>query len=273
MKKITILFIAAIATMTLAACRFSFETDAASGYETEASVRSHMQERAFDAALMTTVDDTQRVVYLRLGSDTVSYASIYCGKDSAGLYGESQLFATLIMDRAVASPTVTLTPVDDTTYSIDSVTTLLLANPRRGDMDELQRFASWCLYCSREALNDESMHAADGLAEAEEALEEASRVLAEYDTVIVSPGCKAQKGFGRLQQRAKELGFGNIEVHHRAGHRGCSFSCSHAFGSSDDCYTRMTELSKLAGSEGLAYSVKHKDHGAITYKCSFHANN
>ena len=89
------------------------------------------------------------------------------------------------------------------------------------------------------------------------------------DTVFVSHGCSADRAFDRLEQRAKELGFGSFELHHQAGHKGCYMQCTHGLGGVKKCHRRMEEMSKVASSENMAYSVKHN--GAPHFACTFRA--
>lgn len=89
------------------------------------------------------------------------------------------------------------------------------------------------------------------------------------DTVFVSHGCSADRAFDRLEQRANELGFGSFELHHQAGHKGCYMQCTHGLGGVKKCHRRMEEMSKVASSENMAYSVKHN--GAPHFACTFRA--
>ena len=88
------------------------------------------------------------------------------------------------------------------------------------------------------------------------------------DTVFVSHGCSADRAFGRLEQRAKELGFGSFELHHQTGHKGCYMQCSHGLGGVKKCQRRMEEMSKVAADAGLGFSVKHNGdpHTACTFR-------
>ncbi len=277
------LCIAAAAAMALTACRFEVNMDSSDAeYKTEADVHEWMAQKEYDAALMTQVGDTQRVVYLHFGSDTVFFNENYSGRDSTHNFNSHLLTAYLIMDDKAAGREVVLTPIDDTTCRIDSATTLLLARPTKGREEELMRFASWSLYGFRDALETSLSNAADDMADAEQELETAAQKLEEMgstlvdiDTVIVAPGCKAQEGFERLRKKAKAAGFGSIEIRHRPGHRGCTFSCTHALGGgADGCYGRMEEMTKAAANEHLASTVRH-NHSlvAVGSKCTFEAHN
>lgn len=279
MKK-QFIIIATVAAMVFSACHINRVESFDPEYQTESSVRDLMLKQGYDAALMTSEGDTQRVTYLRFGSDTVLYNEISRGKDSAGMDYGSLRGANLIMDNATDMRTVSLKPLNDTTYSIDSLTTLFLAKPTQGKECELQRFVAWSLYGFREALSvfDEELAAEIAstqkeLEEAELELEEVSRSLLEVDTVIVSPGCKAQKSFERLEQKAKKLGFARVEIHHKSGHRGCTFSCTHALGDIEGCHSRMEEMCKVASAEGLAHGVKHHHNLNLSPRCIFEAHN
>lgn len=279
MKKHFII-IATMVAVVFSACHINRVESFDSEYQTESSVRDMMLKQGYDAALMTQVGDTQRITYLRFGSDTILYNEISSGKDSAGMDYGSLRGANFIMNNATAMMTVTLTPLNDSTYSIDSLTTLFLAKPAQGKEHELQRFVAWSLCGFREALSvfdekhtEDIISTQEELEEAELELEEASRTLLEINTVIVSPGCKAQKSFERLEKKAKELGFASIEIAHRPGHHGCSFGCTHALGSKDKCYDRMVEMCKVANGEGLANRVKHCHQGITSGRCHFVAHN
>ena len=219
------LCIAAAAAMALTACRFSINSDRLDAdYKSEADVHEWMAEKEYDAALMTQTGDTQRVVYLRFGSDTVFFNENYSGRDSSHNFNSHLLTAYLIMDDKAAGREVALSPLNDTTFRIDSATSLLLARPTKGREEELMRFASWSLYGFRDALETSLSNAADDMADAEQELETAAQKLEEMgstlvdiDTVIVAPGCKAQEGFERLRKKAKAAGFGSIEIRHRPG--------------------------------------------------------
>ncbi len=89
------------------------------------------------------------------------------------------------------------------------------------------------------------------------------------DIVFVSHGCSADRAFDRLEQRAKELGFGSFELHHQAGHKGCYMQCTHGLGGVKKCHRRMEEMSKVAAAEGLAFSLKHN--GDPHFACTFRA--
>lgn len=276
------LCIAAAAAMALTACRFSINSDRLDAdYKSEADVHEWMAEKEFDAALMTQTGDTQRVVYLRFGSDTVFFNENYSGRDSSHNFNSHLLTAYLIMDDKAAGREVALSPLNDTTFRIDSATSLLLARPTKGHEAELAHFAAWSLYGFRDALNANLSDADDDMSAAEQELEtaaqkmeEMSHTLVDFDTVIVAPGCKAQEGFERLRKKARAAGFGSVEIRHRPGHRGCTFSCTHALGGgADGCYVRMEEMSKAAANENFASSVRH-NHGlmAIGSKCTFEAH-
>ncbi len=277
------LCIVAAAAMALTACRFDVNMDSIDAeYKTEADVHEWMAQKEYDAALMTQTGDTQRVVYLRFGSDTVFFNENYYGRDSSHKANGHYLTTYLVMDDKAVGREVALTPVDDTTCRVDSATTLFLACPAKGREEELKRFASWSLYGFRDALNADLSDAGDDMADAAQELEtaaqkmeEMSHTLIDFDTVIVAPGCKAQEGFERLRKKAKVVGFGSVEIRHRAGHRGCTFSCTHALGGgTDGCYGRMEEMSKAAADENLASTVRHT-HGmvAIGSMCTFEAHN
>ena len=279
MKK-QFIIIATVVAMALSACHINRMECFDPEYQTESSVRDMMAEQGYDAALMTSVGDTQRITYLRFGSDMVLYNEISGGKDSAGMDYGSLRSTNFTMDNATAMLTVTLTPLNDTTYSIDSLTTLFLAKPVQGKERELQRFVAWSLYGFREALSvfdeeltEDIVGIQEELEESELELEEASKTLLEFDTVIVSPGCKAQKSFERLEKKAKELGFASVELHHKPGHRGCTFRCTHAFGSIKSCNSRMGEMCKVASAEGLANGVRHHHKLNLSPKCIFEAHN
>lgn len=257
--------LAAAAAIALTACQFNRVENTDMEFSTESSVRDEMARRHYDAALMVTTGDTQRVTFLCYGSDTVLFVENVCGKDSAGLDYGSSLRTFLVMDRA------------DGTVDLDSLAGLVLAAPREGHEAELQRFAAWSLHGFRAALEaqNEALEAdwnnvQNDMAAAERDLEAAwneleavGEAFVEFDTTIVAPGCKAQKGFELLEKKARQLGFNIVEIHHRTGHRGCYFSCTRSFGDTDVCYRRMETLSALAGDEGLAYTVRHhhQDHG------------
>ena len=275
------LCIAAAAAMALTACRFSINSDRLDAdYKSEADVHEWMAQKEYDAALMTQTGDTQRVVYLRFGSDTVFFNENYSGRDSSHNFNSHLLTAYLIMDDKAAGREVALSPLNDTTLRIDSATSLLLARPSKGREAELAHFAAWSLYGFRDVLNanisdaDDMADAEQELETAEQKMEEMSHTLVDFDTVIVAPGCKAQEGFERLRKKARAAGFGSVEIRHRPGHRGCTFSCTHALGGgADGCYGRMEEMSKAAADENLASTVRH-NHGlvAIGIKCTFEAH-
>lgn len=282
------LCIVATAAMALTACRFSINSDRLDAdYFSEADVHEWMAQKEYDAALMTQTGDTQRVVYLRFGSDTVFFNENYSGRDSSHMANSHLLTAYLVMDDKAASREVALSPLNDTTLRIDSATSLLLARPTKGREEELAHFAAWSLYGFRDALNasisdaddmsateQELETAAQELETAAQEMEEMSHTLVDFDTVIVAPGCKAQEGFERLRKKALAAGFGSIEIRHRPGHHGCTFSCTHALGGgADGCYGRMEEMTKAAANEHLASTVRH-NHGlvAIGAKCSFEAH-
>lgn len=107
----------------------------------------------------------------------------------------------------------------------------------------------------------------DAREEAEEARQAASTTL--IDTVFVSHGCSADRAFDRLEQRAKKLGFGSFELHHQTGHKGCYMQCTHGPGGVNKCIRRMEEMSKVAATEGLAFSIKHN--GDPHFACTFRA--
>lgn len=273
------LCIAAAAAMALTACRFDVSMDRFDAeYKTEADIHEWMVQKGYDAALMTQTGDTQRVVYMRFGSDTVFFSENYSGRDSTHMANGHLLTAYLVMDDKAAGREVALTPVDDTTCCIDSATTLLLARPAKDREEELVRFAAWSLHGFRDALKttaDDMADAGQELETATQKMEEMSRTLVAFDTVIVAPGCKAQVGFERLRKKANAAGFGSVEIRHRPGHRGCTFSCTHALGGgTDGCYLRMEEMNKAAVDEHLASTVRHS-HGlvAIGSKCTFEAHN
>ncbi len=275
------LCIAAAAAMALTACRFSINSDRLDAdYKSEADVHEWMAQKEYDAALMTQTGDTQRVVYLRFGSDTVFFNENYSGRDSSHMANSHLLTAYLVMDDKAAGREVALSPLNDTTLRIDSATSLLLARPSKGRKAELMRFAAWSLYGFRDALNanlsdaDDMSAAEQELETAAQKMEEMSHTLVDFDTVIVAPGCNAQEGFERLRKKALAAGFGSIEICHRPGHRGCTFSCTHALGGgADGCYGRMEEMSKAAANEHFASTVRH-NHGllAIGAKCTFEAH-
>ena len=275
------LCIAAAAAMALTACRFSINSDRLDAdYKSEADVHEWMAQKEYDAALMTQTGDTQRVVYLRFGSDTVFFNENYSGRDSSHMAYSHLLTTYLVMDDKAAGREVALSPLNDTTLRIDSATSLLLARPSKGREAELAHFAAWSLYGFRDVLNanisdaDDMADAEQELETAEQKMEEMSHTLVDFDTVIVAPGCKAQEGFERLRKKARAAGFGSVEIRHRPGHRGCTFSCTHALGGgADGCYGRMEEMSKAAADENLASTVRH-NHGlvAIGIKCTFEAH-
>jgi len=111
----------------------------------------------------------------------------------------------------------------------------------------------------------------DIMEEMDEAEEERSEGvgMALIDTVFVSHGCSADRAFDRLEQRAKELGFGSFELHHQAGHKGCYMQCTHGLGGVKKCQRRMEEMSKVASDAGMAFSIKHN--GDPHFACTFRA--
>ena len=279
MRRTIITAILAVTALTLAACRHNQDTiDPASYYDDETDIRNEMARQGYDAALTSTVRDTQRVVYMRLGNDTVYFAENHYGKDSAGMANGHSYRMYLTMIDMAGNRHVTLTPAGDSAYSVDSVATILLARPLPGKESELRRFATWSLYGFREPMEaalKESDEAFEGsgetLDEAMQELDEAAGTLFEFDTTIIAPGCKAQKSFERLERKGKELHFASFEIRHKAGHKGCTFECTHGLPGRDRCYHVMEEMNKAALDEGLAIRVAHS--GRTHTHCTFTVHN
>lgn len=255
--------LAAVAVMSLAACQFNRVETMDSGFASESDVRDEMARRHYDAALMVSVGDTQRITFLRYGSDTVLFVENVCGKDSAGLDYGGMLQTHLVMDR-----------VANRHVDLDSLANLFLVSPRQGHEEELQRFADWSLNDFRDALEAQNKEMAEECLEMQGEMEAAERDLEaavheldnafwEFDTVIIAPGCKAQKSFERLEKEARKMGFASIEIQHKPHHRGCNFNCTNAFGGIETCYSRMEAMSKLASEESLAFSVHHHHGGDV----------
>ncbi|MBR4773418.1 MAG: hypothetical protein IK010_03200 [Bacteroidales bacterium] len=272
----TRLFAIVAAALMLTACRFNLNLDNLSlDYADTADVRDEMLQGGYDAALMTMVGDTQRVTYLRLGSDTVLCNSAYFStKTDHSLYGFSKrMYLTMSQSDGNA---VKLKAINDTVLQVDSNTTLLLVRPMTVG-DEVRRFVAWSLNGIQEAIDSTdaviNFSTVDSsVAEINRAVVEVGRTIAEFDTVIVSPGCDAQKSFERLEKKGKELHYSAFEIRHHAGHRGCTFSCSHALpAKAKKCERRMSQLSALADQEGLEWEVTHDD--AVHVSCTFEAHN
>lgn len=270
----TRLFILLAAMLTLSACRVKVNVDDRDlSYVDTSDVRQEMAQKGYDAALMTMADDTQRVVYMRLGSDTVLYNS-YLQYESPEHVSHSVMETmNLIMERR-ALRAVELIAEGDVAYRLDSNTVLLLAKPMPLD-DELQGFVAWCLDDMREAIHciDTSFHETDTvMVQAERELHSLGKVLFGYDTVIVAPDCNASRAFDRLYKQAKEQGFSAIEVHHHEGHHGCTFSCSHALSlGAEACYRRMEAMSQAVQDEMVTVGVQHR--GPTHICCTFMAHN
>lgn len=279
MRKTIITVIAVALSMAFTACRFNFDPDSIGiDYADEAAVRAEMARMGYDAALTVTVDDTQRVVYMHFGNDTVYFNESYCGKDSAGKSNSHSWYLYLTMSDIADDGAVTLTPMGDSTFSVDSSATILLAKPVQGKEAELHRLAAWGLYGFREPMEAALKESREAFEESDEALDEAVQdldeaagTLLEFDTTIIAPGCKAQKSFEKLEKKGKELHFTSFEIRHKPGHQGCTFSCSHGIPGAKRCYSRMEQISKLAGDEGLAYSIHHHGlgHMECTFTCTF----
>ena len=271
--------IVATASLMLTACHLNFDLDdIAFDYADTSDVRDEMLQGGYDAALMTMVGDTQRVTYMRLGSDTVLYNGIcFSEKDNHSRYGFSTR-SYLIMGHD-NDDVVELASINDTTLQVDSNTTLLLARPMKvgNEMSQGCNFVAWSLNGIQKAIDSTdavvSFSTADSsVAEVERTVVEVGRTVAEFDTVIVAPGCKAQKAFERLEKKGNELHFTAFEIRHHEGHRGCTFSCSHALpAKAKKCEHRMSQLSALADQEGLKWEVKHGD--AVHVTCTFEAHN
>ena len=106
------------------------------------------------------------------------------------------------------------------------------------------------------------------IAEARREAEESNEKITLIDTVFVSHGCSADRSFDRLERRARELGFGSLELRHQVGHEGCWLEVTHGPAGVKKCQRRMEEMAKVAGKEGLAFQSQHNGdpHTACTFR-------
>lgn len=282
------ILIIALASLTLASCHLMFDKPTGDYFDA-ATIASEAEAGGHSMALISTVGDTQRVVFYNPASGLNTFRSICETRNSS--YGDSGNFYM----PAVKDSNFIFTPLDDSTFRIkianapSALLNLKMCNVRRtADTIDYDIHLYGVLY-SHNRMMLIGGHEGDALSDplvrhfivlnifhrnidevGEDSILRAKDTNQWVTSEEMAGNAICEKTIKEIEDKANALGFCHFEIRHKENHEGCIFRCTDAPAGQEKCYARMKEIGQVANEKKMNWNVQHRgsNHSQCIFSCS-----